>query len=163
MTPRRRQRLFWVLALLVGVGVAVALMLKAFNENLMHFYGPTQVAAGQAPADARFRLGGLVEPGSVKRETGNIEVHFVLTDTKHRIPVQFSGILPDLFREGQGIVTHGRMNADGVFMADTVLAKHDEDYMSPEVAEALDSAGYDPAAHAEKAQRDYNKPATTTE
>lgn len=144
MTPVRRKRLTYVLLLLAGVGASVFFASQAMKENLMFFYSPTQVEAGEAPENARFRLGGLVKSGSVVREEGSIEVRFVLTDTKAEIPVSFSGILPDLFREGQGIVAHGRTGEDGLFMADEVLAKHDENYMSPEVVEALKEAGHDP-------------------
>lgn len=144
MTPVRRKRLMYVLLLLAGVGLSVFFATQAMKENLMFFYSPSQVQAGEAPDGARFRLGGLVKTGSVTREAGSIEVRFMLTDTKAEIPVSFSGILPDLFREGQGIVAHGRAGANGVFMADEVLAKHDENYMSPEVVEALKAAGHDP-------------------
>lgn len=144
MTPRRRKRLTYVLLLLAGVGLSVFFASQAMKDNLMYFYSPTQLAAGEAPAGARIRLGGLVQEGSVVREAGSIEVRFVLTDTKEAFTVSFSGILPDLFREGQGIVAHGRLGADDIFMADEVLAKHDENYMSPEVVEALKEAGHDP-------------------
>lgn len=157
MTSTQRKRLIWVFLLVVGVAISAALALKAFRENIMHFYGPSQVAAGEAPQDARFRLGGLVLPGSLKRVPNSLEVSFVLTDTKAQVPVVYRGILPDLFREGQGIVSHGRFDEQGRYVADTVLAKHDENYMSPEVAEALQAAGYDPATHTDKAQRDFNK------
>lgn len=146
MNPIRRKRLTYVLLLLAGVGVSVFFASRAMQENLMYFYSPTQVEAGEAPDGARFRVGGLVKVGSVKREEGSIEVRFVLTDTKMEVPVSFSGILPDLFREGQGIVAHGRMGDGSLFMADEVLAKHDENYMSPEVMEALKEAGHDPTA-----------------
>lgn len=144
MTSLRRKRLTYVLLLLAGVGLSVFFATQAMKDNLMYFYSPTQLAAGEAPEGARIRLGGLVQEGSVKREAGSIEVRFVLTDTKEAFTVSFSGILPDLFREGQGIVAHGRLGADGVFVADEVLAKHDENYMSPEVVEALKEAGHDP-------------------
>lgn len=149
MTNIRRKRLMYVLLLLAGVAASVFFATQAMKENLMYFYSPTQVAAGEAPTAARYRLGGLVKTGSVTREEGSIEVRFILTDTKAEILVSFSGILPDLFREGQGIVAHGRMGTDAdngglLFMADEVLAKHDENYMSPEVVEALKAAGHDP-------------------
>lgn len=148
MSPVRRRRMMYVLLLVAGVGASVFFATQAMKENLMFFYSPSQVDAGEAPATARFRLGGLVQPGSVVREDGNIEVRFVLTDTKAAIAVSFSGILPDLFREGQGIVAHGRLTVDAennaLFLADEVLAKHDENYMSPEVVEALKEAGHDP-------------------
>lgn len=139
MTPRR-QRLLLVAAALVGVGIAVALALRAFQENLLYFYSPSQVSRGESPADKRFRVGGIVVPGSVLREAGTLTVRFRLTDTQHELPVTYTGILPDLFREGQGIVTHGRLEADGLFTADEVLAKHDENYMPPDVADSLKKA-----------------------
>ena len=139
MTPRR-QRSLLVLAAVLGVGGAVALALRAFEENLLYFYSPSAVVRGEAPADRRFRVGGLVVPGSVKREAGSLTVRFELTDTARSLPVVYTGILPDLFREGQGIVTLGRLGADGVFTADEVLAKHDENYMPPDVADSLKRA-----------------------
>ena len=136
MTPRRR-RLILVVGILAGVSIATALALRAFQENVMFFFNPSQVAAGEAPTDARFRLGGMVAKGSVQRTPGSLEVRFVVTDFKRDVPVVYSGVLPDLFREGQGVVAHGRLNADGVFVADEVLAKHDEKYMPPEVSRSL--------------------------
>jgi cytochrome c-type biogenesis protein CcmE len=136
MIPRRK-RLFIVLAILAGVSVAAILVLQAFRENMMLFYDPSQVVAGEPPADRTFRLGGMVTKGSVTREPGSLEVRFVVTDFKHSVPVSYTGVLPDLFRDGQGIIAHGRMGANGLFVADEVLAKHDENYMPPEVAESL--------------------------
>ncbi len=139
MTPRRK-RMLLIACLLIGLSGATALMLKAFEENLLYFYSPSQVASGEAPADQRFRLGGLVETGSVTRVEGSLDVQFTLADCVDSMPVQFSGILPDLFREGQGIVAYGRLDSstgERIFIADEVLAKHDESYMSPEVADAL--------------------------
>lgn len=135
MTPRRK-RLLAVTAVLVGVGAATALALKAFDNNLLYFYDPSQVAAGQAPAGRTFRVGGMVMKGSVQREPGNPELRFVLTDFAHEVTVSYSKVLPDLFREGQGVVCLGRLQ-DGVFVADEVLAKHDEKYMPPEVGKSL--------------------------
>jgi cytochrome c-type biogenesis protein CcmE len=140
MTPRRKKRLLLVLALVVGVGSAVALALSAFRENLLYFYSPSQVLAGEAPSNHHIRLGGLVQNGSVARQADGLTVHFALTDTVETVTVTYTGILPDLFREGQGIVATGRLNGQGVFEADQVLAKHDENYMPPEVADALDTA-----------------------
>jgi cytochrome c-type biogenesis protein CcmE len=137
LNAKRKRRLMMVGLLVIGVGIAAALALSAFRENILYFYSPTEVLAGEAPVGHKFRLGGLVVEGSVKRETDGLTVHFGLTDTAKEIPVMYSGILPDLFREGQGIVAHGRLNEAGVFVADEVLAKHDENYMPPEVAEAL--------------------------
>lgn len=137
MTPTRRRRLLLVLGILAGVGIAGALALTAFKKNVMFFFDPSQVAAGQAPAGERFRLGGMVEKGSVVRTPGTLDIQFVVTDFAHRVTVKYDKVLPDLFREGQGVVAHGRMDGTGVFVADEVLAKHDEKYMPPEVAKSL--------------------------
>ena len=136
MTPRRK-RLMVVLAILGGVAASVSLAVMASRENIMFYYDPSQIAAGQAPANKRFRVGGMVVKGSVARKPGDLEVRFVLTDFSHQIPVEYSGVLPDLFREGQGIIAHGTLAPDGAFVADEVLAKHDEKYMPPEVAASL--------------------------
>ncbi|HEY7741041.1 MAG TPA: cytochrome c maturation protein CcmE [Steroidobacteraceae bacterium] len=136
MTPRRK-RLFAVLAIVAGVGAATALAMLAFEDNLLYFYNPTQVVAGEAPTGRTFRIGGLVTQGSVQRAEGSLEVRFVVTDFKESIPVRYEGLLPDLFREGQGVIAHGRLTGSGDFIADEVLAKHDENYMPPEVAESL--------------------------
>ena len=135
MTPRQR-RMTLVFAIIAGVGIAGALALTAFRQNVTFFFDPTQVASGQAPAEQRFRLGGMVTQGSVHRVPGSLEIHFVVTDFKSDVPVSYSGVLPDLFREGTGVVAHGRMQ-NGTFVADEVLAKHDEKYMPPEVARSL--------------------------
>jgi cytochrome c-type biogenesis protein CcmE len=140
MTPKRKQRLYLIGLMVVGVGIAAGFALKAFNENLMFFYTPTNVAAGEAPADHLIRVGGLVTTGSVKRQADGLTVNFDITDNAETITVQYTGILPDLFREGQGIVAHGRLTGDRMFVADEVLAKHDENYMPPEVADALKTA-----------------------
>ncbi len=137
MTPRRRRRLYLVLALLVGIGTATALALTAFRQNLLYFQSPSDVVAGTAPTGRPFRLGGMVKEGTVRREGDGLTVHFVVTDYAHDVEVAYTGILPDLFREGQGIVANGRLGPDGVFVASEVLAKHDENYMPPEVAESL--------------------------
>ena len=139
MTPRR-QRMLLVAAVVAGVAIAVALGLRAFQENLLYFYSTSAVLQGDAPTDRKFRLGGLVVEGSVERAAGSLEVTFALTDTQTQIPVVYEGILPDLFREGQGIVSHGRLREDGVFVADEVLAKHDENYMPPEVEDSIKQA-----------------------
>ena len=136
MTPRRK-RLIAVFAVLAGVGAAVALALRAFDDNVMYFYSPTQIEAGEAPAGRAFRVGGLVETGSVRRRPGDLTVEFSVTDNLKRVTVQYTGLLPDLFREGQGVIAHGRLGDDGRFLADEVLAKHDENYMPPEVAASL--------------------------
>ncbi len=136
MTPRRK-RLLAVIAIVVGVGAAAALASLAFEDNLLYFYSPTQIHAGEAPEGRTFRIGGLVTTGSVQRSSGSLEVHFVVTDNQESVPVRYTGLLPDLFREGQGIIAHGRLTESGEFMADEVLAKHDENYMPPEVAATL--------------------------
>jgi cytochrome c-type biogenesis protein CcmE len=125
-----------VLALVVGVGVAVALILMALSENLNHFYDPSQVVAGEAPQNHTFRIGGMVVDGSVHRDEGSLKVRFDLTDYKEQVTVSYEGILPDLFREGQGIVAIGKLNQN-LFVADEVLAKHDENYMPAEVKDSL--------------------------
>lgn len=136
MTPRRK-RLFVVLGILSGVAASVALAVMASLDNVSFYYDPSQIAAGQAPVAKRFRVGGMVVKGSVTRKPGDLEVKFVLTDFAHQVPVEYTGVLPDLFREGQGIIAHGTMGANGAFVADEVLAKHDEKYMPPEVAASL--------------------------
>jgi cytochrome c-type biogenesis protein CcmE len=136
VTPRRR-RMILVLGIVAGVSIAGALALSAFRENVTFFFDPSQVAAGQVPAGARFRLGGMVTEGSLARAPGSLEVRFVVTDFTHDVPVSYTGVLPDLFREGAGVVAHGRLRSDGTFVADEVLAKHDEKYMPPEVARSL--------------------------
>jgi len=140
MTPRKK-RILMVFFIMLGMGVAVALILTAFEKNLLYFYAPTQIAAGEAPMNRAFRIGGLVLEGSVVRDPETLEVRFVLTDTLNQIIVAYEGILPDLFREGQGIVANGKLDENGIFQAKEVLAKHDENYMPPEVAEALEKAG----------------------
>jgi len=137
MNPARRKRLILIGLMVAGVSVAVGFALKAFNQNLMFFYAPSEVLAGDAPVNHPFRLGGLVTTGSVKRLPNGLTTRFDVTDNAKTVSVEYTGILPDLFREGQGIVAHGTLNANGVFIADEVLAKHDENYMPPEVADAL--------------------------
>jgi cytochrome c-type biogenesis protein CcmE len=124
---------------LAGMTVAVGFAYRAFQENLLYFFSPSQVAAGEAP-DRVFRLGGMVLNDSLEREPGSLTVRFVVTDYAHSLPVQYTGVLPDLFREGQGVVVRGQLDARGGFLAEEVLAKHDENYMPPEVAEALANA-----------------------
>ena len=136
MTPRRK-RLLAVIAIIGGVAAATALAMLAFQDNLLYFYNPTQVLAGEAPSGRTFRIGGLVTQGSLQRTEGTLKVRFVVTDFKESIPVHYEGLLPDLFREGQGVIAHGRLTDDREFVADEVLAKHDENYMPPEVAESL--------------------------
>ena len=138
MKPRHKRAAIAV-GVLGAVGVAVALVLNAFNSNLVFFYSPTQVAAKEAPQGRTFRIGGLVEAGSVARE--GVTVRFIVTDTVKAVPVRFDGVLPDLFKEGKGVVAQGQLGPDGVFRAREVLAKHDENYMPPEAAAALKAAG----------------------
>jgi cytochrome c-type biogenesis protein CcmE len=139
MTPRRR-RLVVAGSVLGGAVVAVALVLNAFRSNMVFFLSPSDVVAEKAPRAKAFRLGGLVESGSIVRQADGVTVRFVVTDTAERIPVEYRGILPDLFKEGKGVVTQGRLQPDGVFRAQEVLAKHDENYMPPEAADALERA-----------------------
>ena len=137
---KRSRRKMLVAMVIFGVAIATVLALTAFDENLMYFYSPTEIHAGKAPADRAIRVGGLVVDGSVRREENSLAVQFDLTDNAAVVPVSYTGILPDLFREGQGIVAMGRINDNGLFVADEVLAKHDENYMPPEVADALNAA-----------------------
>jgi len=137
MTPRRK-RIAIVVGIAVSASVAVALVLNAFRSNLVFFYSPSQVAAKEAPLNRTFRIGGLVKEGSVKRE--GTDVQFVVTDTAQTVAVTYRGILPDLFKEGKGVVAQGQMRGDGVFVAREVLAKHDENYMPPEATEAVKRA-----------------------
>ena len=141
MNPLRKKRLLIILAILAGVAIAVGLALSALQQNINLFYTPTQIANGEAPADTRIRAGGMVEKGSLKRSGDSLDVEFVVTDFVKSVTIRYRGILPDLFREGQGIVALGKLNADGVLIADEVLAKHDEKYMPPEVSKALKDSG----------------------
>jgi cytochrome c-type biogenesis protein CcmE len=136
----RHKRIAFIVAGLAALGIAAAFVLTAFQSNLVFFFSPTQVAAKEAPVDRTFRIGGLVENGTIKRQSDGLTVHFTVTDTAESIPVVFKGILPDLFKEGKGCVAQGRLGADGVFYADEVLAKHDENYMPPEAGDAIDKA-----------------------
>ncbi|MGB8338024.1 MAG: cytochrome c maturation protein CcmE [Burkholderiales bacterium] len=139
MKPRH-QRFAFIIAGLFTLGIAAALILNAFRSNLVFFFSPSQVFSKEAPKGHNFRLGGLVEAGSVKRQPDGLTVAFKVTDTAKTIPVLYKGILPDLFREGKGVVTQGKLGPDGVFLATEVLAKHDENYMPPEAADALKKA-----------------------
>jgi cytochrome c-type biogenesis protein CcmE len=139
MKPRHK-KLALISVVVVALGVAVVLVLNAFNSNLVFFFSPTQVANGEAPTSRAFRIGGLVEEGSIKRETDGLTVRFVVTDTAMTIPVTYTGILPDLFKEGKGVVAEGKLGPDGLFSASQVLAKHDENYMPPEAADAIEKA-----------------------
>lgn len=139
MKPRTKRGLAIVTGLVV-LGVASALVLNAFQSNMVFFFSPTQVAAKEAPLERNFRIGGLVEEGSIQRDEQTLTVNFVVTDLAQKIPVVYTGLLPDLFREGKGVVAQGKLGPDGVFRAEQVLAKHDENYMPPEAADALAKA-----------------------
>lgn len=155
MSSKRSRRKLLVIVVLFGVSLATVLALSAFQQNLLYFYSPTQIKAGEAPKDRPFRVGGLVVKGSVKRSNehdNKLDVKFVVTDNHYSIPISYSGILPDLFREGQGIVAMGKMNSSGLFVASEVLAKHDEKYMPPEVAAELKVSAAAKAAAAAKAE-----------
>jgi len=155
MSSKRSRRKLLVIVVLFGVSLATVLALSAFQQNLLYFYSPTQIKAGEAPKDRPFRVGGLVVKGSVKRSNehdNKLDVKFVVTDNHYSIPISYSGILPDLFREGQGIVAMGKMNSSGLFVASQVLAKHDEKYMPPEVAAELKVSAAAKAAAAAKAE-----------
>ncbi len=136
MTPRQK-RMTTVAVILVGVGIATAFALQAFEKNMLYYYSPTQILAGEAPETRSIRVGGLVENGSVQREPGSLEVRFTLTDFANTVGVSYTGVLPDLFREGQGIIARGKLTDQGLFVAEEVLAKHDENYMPPEVKDSL--------------------------
>lgn len=139
MKPRARRGLAIVCGV-AALGIACALVLNAFRSNLVFFFSPSQIAANEAPRGHDFRLGGLVEKGSLTRSSDSLTVHFVVTDLARQVPVSYTGLLPDLFTEGKGVVAQGRIGADGVFHASQVLAKHDENYMPPEAAQALAQA-----------------------
>ncbi|HET9701461.1 MAG TPA: cytochrome c maturation protein CcmE [Burkholderiales bacterium] len=139
MKPRHK-KLAIIAGGVAGLGLVAALVLNAFQSNLVFFFSPTQVVAGEAPQGRNFRLGGMVQEGSVKRLPDGLTVEFAVTDTAKTIPVTYKGILPDLFKEGKGVVTEGKLGPDGVFRADQVLAKHDENYMPPEAAHAIEQA-----------------------
>jgi cytochrome c-type biogenesis protein CcmE len=141
MTPRKR-RFAFIVAGIAGLGLALTFLLNAFESNLVFFFSPTDIADGKAPNNTTFRLGGLVETGSVKRNDDGLTVEFVVTDFNKRINVSYTGILPDLFSEGQGVVADGKVRDGGKFVASRVLAKHDENYMPPEAAEALKRSGH---------------------
>jgi cytochrome c-type biogenesis protein CcmE len=139
MKPRSR-RFGWILAGLCALGVAAALVLSAFQSNLVFFFTPSQIAAHEAPQGRPFRVGGMVEDGSLAREPNSLTVRFRVTDTAQTIPVSYTGLLPDLFKEGKGVVAQGTLGPDGVFHASEVLAKHDENYMPPQAKDAIDTA-----------------------
>lgn len=136
----RHKRLIFVAIAIVGVAVAAALALTALQSNVAYFFSPTQVLAGESPPDKVFRLGGMVEEGSLQRQAKSLTVTFSVSDTAQSMVVSYTGILPDLFGEGQGVVTRGKLGADGIFYAEKVMAKHDESYMPPEVEAAIEKA-----------------------
>jgi len=140
ISKKHKKRLSIMLLIMSGIGITVTLALTAFSQNMLYFFSPTQVVAGEAPTGRSIRVGGMVNKGSVERASDSLLVKFSVTDYAHTIQVQYTGILPDLFREEQGIVAIGQMQEDGSFIADEVLAKHDENYMPPEVAAALKAA-----------------------
>jgi cytochrome c-type biogenesis protein CcmE len=154
MKPRQR-RLIAIVSGVALLAIAAGLVLYAFQGNVVFFFSPSQVAAKEAPVDRTFRVGGMVETGSVKKKADGLTVEFIVTDTAKTIPVVYTGILPDLFKEGKGVVAQGRLGPDGVFRASEVLAKHDENYMPPEAAEALKKAHNEGAAkvRAERANK----------
>src|SRR5258708_37609911 len=137
---KRHKRIVFIVTSLAALGLATWLALGAFRNNLVFFFSPTQVMAKEAPVGRTFRIGGLVENGSLKRDTDGLTIRFVVNDTANTLPVVYKGILPDLFKEGRGCVAQGKVGADGVFYADQIMAKHDENYMPPEAARALDQA-----------------------
>jgi cytochrome c-type biogenesis protein CcmE len=137
---RRHKRIVFIVTSLAALGLAAWLVLGAFRNNLVFFFSPTQVVAKEAPVGRTFRIGGLVENGSLKRDSDGLTIRFVVTDTANTLPVVYKGILPDLFKEGRGCVAQGKVGTDGVFYADQIMAKHDENYMPPEAARALDQA-----------------------
>lgn len=142
MKPQRKKRLFAILATLAGVSIAVALVLVALSENINLFYKPSDVEAGKAPQNKTIKVGGLVVPGTVKRGENLLQVSFTIRDNQSDLEVRFDDVLPDLFKEGQGIVATGKLTEQGHFQASSVLAKHDENYMPPEVARALKESGH---------------------
>ncbi len=137
MKPARAKRLILILLMLAGVAIGVVFALKSLDQNIMFFFTPTEIVEGKAPANKLFRLGGMVVEGSVNRPDEGLIVQFDITDNLHKVSVSYNGILPDLFREGQGIIAHGRLDDKGGFVAQEVLAKHDENYMPPEVSAAM--------------------------
>jgi cytochrome c-type biogenesis protein CcmE len=146
----RHKKLILIAVVVIALGAVAALVLNAFQSNLVFFFSPTQVVNGEAPSARAFRIGGLVESGSLRREPDGVTAHFRVTDTAQTVSVTYKGLLPDLFKEGKGVVAEGRMNSSGVFVAEQVLAKHDENYMPPEAASALEQA--------QKAQKTVIKP-----
>jgi cytochrome c-type biogenesis protein CcmE len=139
---RRHKRIAFIIVGIAGLSIAAYLVASAFRNNLVFFFSPTQVAAKEAPVNRTFGIGGLVQEGTLKRDPDGLTVRFTVTDTAQSIPVVYKGILPDLFKEGRGCVAQGKLSSDGVFTAEQVLAKHDENYMPPEAGQAIDKAKY---------------------
>ncbi|HSE79393.1 MAG TPA: cytochrome c maturation protein CcmE [Alphaproteobacteria bacterium] len=139
---RKRRRLYLLGLMFAALGVATALVLSAFRDSIVFFYSPSEIVEKRIPPDRPMRIGGLVEVGSLQRAQGSLEIRFRVTDLNHAVPVIYAGVLPDLFREGQGVVAQGKLDSEGVFRASEVLAKHDENYMPPEVADALKKSGH---------------------
>ena len=140
MKPARKKRLFFIIFLISGVAIAASFAFYAFNQNIMFYFSPSEVKQGKAPVNKLFRMGGMVVEGTFKKEKNTLKVFFDITDYEKTVSVEYTGLLPDLFREGQGIISRGKLNSEGVFIAEEVLAKHDENYMPPEVAESLKKA-----------------------
>ena len=140
MKPARKKRLFFIIFLISGVAIAASFAFYAFNQNIMFYFSPSEVKQGKAPVNKLFRMGGMVVEGTFKKEKKSLKVFFDITDYEKTVTVEYTGLLPDLFREGQGIISRGKLNSEGVFIAEEVLAKHDENYMPPEVAESLKKA-----------------------
>ena len=157
MTPRRRRMLF-VAVIVAAAGGAAAFALSAFKDNVLYYFTPTQLATQEVPHNRALRIGGMVSEGSVQREAGSLEVKFIITDFARDVPVRYTGVLPDLFREGQGVIVRGRMNTDGSFSAQEVLAKHDEKYMPPEIAQSVRKAHDAQAAAKSTAMQSSNGP-----
>lgn len=141
MTPARKKRLSLIVLMIIGIAIGVGFALQSLNENIMFFFSPADIEAGKAPPNKDFRVGGIVVDGSVSRPGEGLTVEFDVTDNQSVVKIMYTGILPDLFREGQGIIANGRLNPEGHFIAQEVLAKHDENYMPPEVMEAMKKSG----------------------
>jgi len=163
MKPHRRKKLGMILFITAGLSVAVGLVMFALSQNINMFYTPTQVADGEVPVGQQFRIGGMVKAGSVQKQQDSLKVSFVTTDYVSDVPIRYEGILPDLFREGQGLVAEGQIDAEGIFLASRVLAKHDENYMSVEVKAAMEATGnypegYSPGAEGSSPQAEGSSP-----
>lgn len=162
MKPHRRKKLGMIIFITLGLGIAIGLIAFALRQNINMFYTPTQVAEGEVPTGEHFRIGGMVKTGSIEEEQDSLKVRFVTTDFVSDVPIHYEGILPDLFREGQGLVAEGQMDVAGIFQASRVLAKHDENYMSQEVKAALDAAGTSSEEHTDRVKKAYDPVAPET-